>query len=154
MTISNEGKAMIREFDKIHWDAGNLNIAVRPPLGNDVPSRVYADHAGTCSSGGSMALMSLDCRNALEGALTQCEGNEVAERVLLEFASVVVKAFRHEMYDAAKVWYPEYLTDFGKQVVDEVTERYKYDKRDYSPKGENVFKLGPPNPYAENPQDE
>lgn len=148
MTITSEGRAMIREFAKVQWDAGNLNVAVRPPLGDDIPKRVYRDHAGTCSDGGKMSLMALDCKNALEAALAKCEGNNEAEAVLLEFASAVLKTFRHEMHDASKVYYPEYLSDFGKQVVDEVSARYENDGRSYAHTGSNEFTLLP-NPYNE-----
>ena len=151
MPISDEGRALVREFKKVDWDGGSLNVAVRPPLGNDVPSRVYSDHVMTCSNGGSLSLMARDCAKALEAALEKSGGNDEA---LLEFASAVLTTLRHEMHTAARVQYPDYLMDWSRKVVAEVTERYKYDKRDYSPKGENVFKLGPPNPYAENPQDE
>lgn len=151
MTISDEGRALVREFMKVDWDGGSLNVAVRPPLGNDVPSRVYSDHVMTCSKGGSLSLMARDCAEALEAALEKSVGNDEA---LLEFASAVLTTLRHEMHTAARVQYPDYLMDWSKKVVAEVTERYKDDGRDYSPKGENVFKLGPPNPYAENPQDE
>lgn len=151
MTISDEGRALVREFMKVDWDGGSLNVAVRPPLGDDVPSRVYSDHVMTCSKGGSLSLMARDCTKALEAALEKSGGNDEA---LLEFASAVLTTLRHEMHTAARVQYPDYLMDWSKKVVAEVNERYKDDKRDYSPKGENVFKLGPPNPYAENPQDE
>lgn len=148
MTITPEGRAMVREFAKVQWDAGDLNIAVRPPLGDDIPRRVYRDHAETCSSGGKMSLMARDCKVALEAALTKCEGNNEAEAVLLEFASAVLKTFRHEVHDAARVYYPEYLTKFGKQVVDEVSARYENDGRSYAPAGKNEFTLLP-NPYDE-----
>lgn len=95
-----------------------------------------------------MTLMALDCKNALEAVLAKCEGNSEAEAVLLEFASVVLKTFRHEMHDASKVYYPEYLSDFGKQVVDEVSARYENDKRSYTHTGSNEFTLLP-NPYNE-----
>lgn len=153
MTITPEGCAMLREFAKVHWDAGSLNIAVRPPLGDDIPKRVYRDHADTCSGGGKMMLMALDCKNALEAALAKCEGNNEAEAVLIEFASAVLKTFRHEMHDASKVYYPEYLTDFGKRVVDEVSARYENDKRSYAPTGSNEFTLLP-NPYDQTPEKE
>lgn len=65
MTISDEGRALVREFMKVDWDGGSLNVAVRPPLGNDVPSRVYSDHVMTCSKGGSLSLMARDCAEAL-----------------------------------------------------------------------------------------
>lgn len=148
MTITPEGRAMVREFAKVQWDAGDLNIAVRPPLGDDIPRRVYRDHAETCSSGGKMSLMARDCKDALEAALTKCEGNNEAEAVLLEFASAVLKTFRHEVHDAARVYYPEYLTKFGKQVVDEVSARYENDGRSYAPARKNEFTLLP-NPYDE-----
>lgn len=153
MAITPEGRAMVREFAKVQWDAGELNIAVRPPLGDDIPRRVYRDHADTCSSGGKMSLMALDCKNALEAALAKCEGNEEAEAVLLEFASSVLKTFRHEVHDAARVYYPEYLTKFGKQVVDEVSARYEDDGRSYALTGKNEFTL-PPNPYDQTPEKE
>ena len=148
MGITPEGRAMVREFAKVQWDAGDLNIAVRPPLGDDIPRRVYRDHAETCSSGGKMSLMARDCKDALEAALTKCEGNEEAEAVLLEFASAVLKTFRHEVHDAAQVYYPEYLSDFGKQVVDEVSARYENDGHSYALTGKNEFTLLP-NPYDE-----
>ena len=153
MTITPEGRAMVREFAKVQWDAGELNIAVRPPLGDDIPRRVYRDHADTCSSGGKMSLMALDCKNALEAALAKCEGNEEAEAVLLEFASAVLKTFRHEVHDAARVYYPEYLTKFGKQVVDEVSARYEDDGRSYALTGKNEF-TQLPNPYDQTPEKE
>lgn len=148
MTITPEGHAMVREFAKVQWDAGNLNVAVRPPLGKDIPRDVYIDHTNTCSGGGKMSLMARDCKDALEAALTKCEGNNEAEAVLLEFASAVLKTFRHEVHDAARVYYPEYLTKFGKQVVDEVSARYENDGRSYAPAGKNEFTLLP-NPYDE-----
>lgn len=148
MAITPEGRAMVREFAKVQWDAGDLNVAVRPPLGDDIPRRVYRDHAETCSSGGKMSLMARDCKDALEAALAKCEGNEEAEAVLLEFASAVLKTFRHEVHDAALVYYPEYLSDFGKQVVDEVSARYENDGRSYALTGKNEFTLLP-NPYDE-----
>lgn len=153
MTITPEGRAMVREFAKVQWDAGDLNIAVRPPLGDDIPRRVYRDHAETCSSGGKMSLMARDCKDALEAALAKCEGNEEAEAVLLEFASAVLKTFRHEVHDAARVYYPEYLTKFGKQVVDEVSARYEDDGRSYALTGKNEFTLLP-NPYDQTPEKE
>lgn len=64
------------------------------------------------------------------------------------FASAVLKTFRHEMHGASKVYYPEYLSDFGKQVVDEVSARYENDGRSYAPTGKNEFTLLP-NPYDE-----
>lgn len=139
---------MVREFAKVQWDAGNLNVAVRPPLGKDIPRDVYIDHTNTCSGGGKMTLMARDCKDALEAALSKCEGNEEAEAVLLEFASAVLKTFRHEVHDAAQVYYPEYLSDFGKQVVDEVSARYENDGRSYALTGKNEFTLLP-NPYDE-----
>ena len=148
MTITPEGRAMVREFAKVQWDAGNLNVAVRPPLGKDIPRDVYHDHADTCSGGGKMSLMARDCKDALEAALTKCEGNNKAEAVLLEFASAVLKTFRHEVHDATQVYYPEYLTKFGKQVVEEVSARYENDKRSYALTGKNEFTLLP-NPYDE-----
>lgn len=148
MTITPEGRAMVREFAKVQWDAGELNLAVRPPLGDDIPKRVYRDHADTCSSGGKMSLMARDCKDALEVALTKCEGNNDAEAVLLEFASAVLKTFRHEVHDAARVYRPEYLSDFGKRVVDEVAARYENDGRSYALTGKNEFTLLP-NPYDE-----
>lgn len=151
MTISDEGRALVREFMKVDWDGGSLNVAVRPPRGDDVPSRVYSDHVMTCSKGGSLSLMARDCAKALEAALEKSGGNDEA---LLEFASAVVKTFRHKMHSVAHVEYPEYLSDFGKRVVDEVSERYKDDKRTYNTKGDNSFRLGPPNPYVENPEGE
>ena len=148
MTITPEGRAMVREFAKVQWDAGNLNIAVRLPLGDDIPKRVYRDHTATCSDGGKMSLMALDCKNALEAALAKCEGNNKAEAVLFEFASPVLKTFRHEVHDAARVYYPEYLTKFGKQVVEQVSARYENDGRSYAHTGKNEFTLLP-NPYDE-----
>lgn len=148
MTITPEGRAMVREFAKVQWDAGSLNVAVRPPLGDDIPKRVYRDHADTCSGGGKMSLMARDCKNALKTALTKCEGNPDAEEALLEFASAVLKTFRHEVHDAAQVYHPEYLTKFGKQVVDEVSARYENDGRSYALTGKNEFTLLP-NPYDE-----
>lgn len=148
MGITPEGRAMVREFAKVQWDAGDLNIAVRPPLGKDIPRDVYIDHTNTCSGGGKMTLMARDCKDALEAALSKCEGNEEAEAVLLEFASAVLKTFRHEVHDAAQVYYPEYLSDFGKQVVDEVSARYENDGRSYALTGKNEFTLLP-NPYDE-----
>ena len=148
MTITPAGRAMVREFAKVQWDASSLNVAVRPPLGKDIPRDVYNDHADTCSSGGKMSLMARDCKNALEAALTKCEGNPDAEEALLEFASAVLKTFRQEVHDAAQVYHPEYLTDFGKQVVDEVSARYENDKRSYALTGKNEFTLLP-NPYDE-----
>lgn len=139
---------MVREFAKVQWDAGNLNVAVRPPLGKDIPRDVYIDHTNTCSGGGKMTLMARDCKDALEAALSKCEGNEEAEAVLLEFASAVLKTFRHEVHDAAQVYYPEYLSDFGKQVVDEASARYENDGRSYALTGKNEFTLLP-NPYDE-----
>lgn len=148
MAITPEGRAMVREFAKVQWDAGNLNVAVRPPLGKDIPRDVYIDHTNTCSGGGKMTLMARDCKDALEAAFAKCEGNEEAEAVLLEFASAVLKTFRHEVHDAAQVYYPEYLTDFGKKVVDEVFARYENDGRSYALTGKNEFTLLP-NPYDE-----
>lgn len=108
MTISDEGRALVREFMKVDWDGGSLNVAVRPPLGNDVPSRVYSDHVMTCSKGGSLSLMARDCAKALEAALEKSGGNDEA---LLEFASAVLTTLRHEMHAAARVQYPDYLMD-------------------------------------------
>lgn len=146
MTITTEGRAMVREFAKVQWDAGNLNVAVRPPLGKDIPGDVYRDHVDTCSSGGKMSLMALDCKNALEAALAKCDGNNEAEAVLLEFASAVLKTFRHEVHDAARLYYPEYLSDFGKQVVEEVSARYENDGRSYALTRKSELTLLP-NPY-------
>ena len=148
MGITPEGSAMVCEFAKVQWDAGDLHIAVRPPLGDVIPRRVYLDHAEPCPSGDNMSLMARDCKDALEAALTKCEGNEEAEAVLLEFASAVLKTFRHEVHDAAQVYYPEYLSDFGKQVVDEVSARYENDGRSSALTGKNDFTLLP-NPYDE-----
>ena len=153
MTITPEGRAMVREFAKVQWDAGSLNVAVRPPLGKDIPRDVYIDHANTCSDGGKMSLMARDCKDALETALAKCEGNNEAEVVLLEFASAVLKTFRHEVHDAARVYYPEYLSDFGKQVVNEVVARYENDGRSYALTGKNEFTLLP-NPYDQTPEKE
>jgi hypothetical protein len=145
MTISNEGRALVREFKKVDWDGGSLNLAVRPPLGDDVPSRVYSDHVMTCSKGGSLSLMARDCAKALEAALEKTGGNDEA---LLEFASAVLTTLRHEMHTAAMVAYPDYLMDWSKRVVAEVNERYKDDERSYTPTGRNEFTLEP-NPYDE-----
>lgn len=145
MTISNEGRALVREFKKVGWDGSSLNLAVRPPLGDDVPSRVYSDHVTTCSKGGALSLMARDCSKALEAALEKTGGNDEA---LLEFASAVLTTLRHEMHVAAKVHYPDYLMDWGKKVVAEVNERYKDDGRSYTPTGRNEFTLEP-NPYDE-----
>ncbi len=148
MPISDEGRALVREFMKVDWDGGSLNIAVRPPLGNDVPSRVYSDHVTTCSKGGSLSLMARDCAKALEAALEKSGGND---EVLLEFASAVLTTLRHEMHVAARVQYPDYLMDWSKKVVAEVVERYKDDGRSYTPTGCNKFTLEP-NPYDQTPE--
>lgn len=145
MAISVEGHALVREFKKVDWDGGSLNVAVRPPLSNDVPSRVYSDHVMTCSKGGSLSLMARDCAKALEAALEKSGGNDEA---LLEFASAVLTTLRHEMHTAARVQYPDYLMDWSKKVVAEVNERYKDDGRSYTPTGRNEFTLEP-NPYDE-----
>lgn len=145
MTISDEGRALVREFMKVDWDGGSLNVAVRPPLGNDVPSRVYSDHVMTCDKGGSLSLMARDCAKALEAALEKTGGNDEA---LLEFASAVLTTLRHEMHTAARVQYPDYLMDWSKKVVAEVNERYKDDGRSYAYTGRNEFTLAP-NPYDE-----
>ena len=145
MTISDESRALVREFKKVDWDGGSLNIAVRPPLGDDVPSRVYSDHVMTCSKGGSLSLMARDCAKALEVALEKSGGNDEA---LLEFASAVLTTLRHEMHVAARVQHPDYLMDWSKKIVAEVNERYKDDGRSYAHTGKNEFTLQP-NPYDE-----
>ena len=144
MAISDEGRVLVREFMKVDWDGGSLNVAVRPPVG-DVPSRVYSDHVTTCSKGGALSLMARDCAKALEAALEKTGGNDEA---LLEFASAVLTTLRHEMHVAAMVAYPDYLMDWSKKVVAEVNERYKDDGRSYTPTGRNEFTLEP-NPYDE-----